>query len=168
MTLTSDKAQPERSKHLRGLVIVSIAAVALVGCQSAAGPREGIGALGGAVAGGIIGNQIGDGTGQVLATVGGALIGGFLGAELGRSLDARAQQEFQAAQFQALERGRPGAPVAWQAPSGASGRVVPSQPYQINALVCRDYTHTVFIDGQPEVLTGTACRQPDGTWSNVG
>jgi hypothetical protein len=44
----------------------------------------------------------------------------------------------------------------------------PGQAYQINSLVCRDYTHTVYIQGQPEVLTGTACRQPDGTWRNVG
>ena len=159
-----ERRSPRRAQLAGGVAIV--AALVLAGCQ-AAGPREGIGALSGAVAGGVIGSQIGQGSGNVLATVAGAAIGGFLGAEIGRSLDIEAQRRFNAAQYQALESGRPGAPITWQSPSGPSGQVVPSQPYQINALVCRDYTHTVYIDGRPEVLRGTACRQPDGTWTQV-
>lgn len=165
MTLSLPRAA--RGKAVRNVALVLAAATALAGCQSAGGPREGIGALGGAVAGGVIGSQIGSGSGQVLATVGGAVIGGLLGAEIGRQLDAQAQQQFYAAQYQALETGGPGAPVVWQAPSGSYGQVVPSQRYQINSTVCRDYTHTVYIDGRPEVLTGTACRQSDGTWRDV-
>jgi surface antigen len=157
-----------KTATLRNGALALVALTALAGCQSYGGPREGVGALGGAVAGGVLGSQIGEGSGQVLATVGGAVIGGLLGAEIGRQLDQQAQQRYYAAQYQALESGRPGAPVAWQSPSGPYGQVVPSQPYQINSLVCRDYQSTVYIDGRPEVLTGTACRQPDGTWRNVG
>lgn len=164
---TMGNATAPKRASLRNGAIALVALTALAGCQTYGGPREGVGALGGAVAGGLIGSQIGDGTGQVLATVGGAVLGGLLGAELGRQLDRQAQQYFYQAQFQALEAGRPGAPIAWQSPSGPRGQVVPSQPYQINALVCRDYTHTVYIDGQPEVLSGTACRQPDGSWRDV-
>lgn len=160
-------ATVRRGRTLRNSALAVAALTALAGCQ-AAGPREGVGALGGAVAGGVLGSQIGSGSGQVLATVGGAVLGGLLGAQIGQRLDAQAQQQFAAAQFQALETGRPGAPVSWQAPSGQRGQVVPSQPYQINSTVCRDYSHTVYIDGQPEVLTGTACRQNDGSWRNVG
>lgn len=156
-----------RNRSLRNGAIALAALTALAGCQSYGGPREGVGALGGAVAGGVLGSQIGSGSGQVLATVGGAVLGGLLGAEIGRQLDEQAQQRYYAAQFQALETGRPGVPVAWQAPSGKRGQVIPGQPYQINTLVCRDYTHTVYIEGQPEVLSGTACRQPDGSWRNV-
>ncbi|MEQ8656169.1 MAG: glycine zipper 2TM domain-containing protein [Hyphomicrobiales bacterium] len=156
-------------RALRNGAIALMALTALAGCQSyGAGPREGVGALGGAVAGGVLGSQIGSGSGQVLATVGGAVLGGLLGAELGRQLDAQAQQRYYQAQFQALETGRPGAPVAWQSPTGPRGQVVPGQTYQINSTRCRDYTHTVYIQGQPEVLTGTACRQSDGTWRDVG
>ncbi len=163
------KTGAKRTTALRNGAIALMALTALAGCQSyGTGPREGVGALGGAVAGGVLGSQIGSGSGQVLATVGGAVLGGLLGAELGRQLDAQAQQRYYQAQFQALETGRPGAPVAWQSPTGPRGQVVPGQSYQINSLVCRDYTHTVYIQGQPEVLTGTACRQPDGTWRNVG
>ncbi len=39
----------------------------------------GIGAIGGAVVGGILGNQVGHGTGRAAATVGGAVIGGVAG-----------------------------------------------------------------------------------------
>lgn len=162
------RTKSKRSALRKGALAL-VAVTALAGCQTYnAGPREGVGALGGAVAGGVLGSQIGGGSGQVLATVGGAVLGGLLGAELGRQLDAQAQERYYAAQYQALESGRPGAPVVWQSPSGPRGQVVPSQPYQINSTVCRDYTHTVYIQGQPEVLTGTACRQADGSWRNVG
>jgi surface antigen len=166
--VTASASKPALSRSLRNGAFALMALTALAGCQSYGGPREGVGALGGAVAGGVLGSQIGSGSGQVLATVGGAVLGGLLGAEIGRQLDAQAQQRYYQAQYQALETGRPGAPVAWQSPTGPYGQVVPGQAYQINSLVCRDYTHTVYIQGQPEVLTGTACRQPDGTWRNVG
>jgi surface antigen len=45
---------------------------------------------------------------------------------------------------------------------------VPAAPYRRGALDCRDYTHTIYIDGRPQTMRGTACRNPDGTWSNVG
>ncbi len=163
----TNPSNPHGRAMLRNGALALVAVTALSGCMSAGGPREGVGALGGALAGGVIGSQIGSGSGQVLATVGGAVLGGLIGAEIGRQLDAQAQERYYAAQYQALETGRPGAPVAWQSPTGPSGQVVPGQPYQINALVCRDYTHTVYIEGQPQVLTGTACRQSDGTWRNV-
>lgn len=42
-------------------------------------PSTGIGAVGGAIAGGLLGNQIGAGRGRVLATIAGAVGGGFAG-----------------------------------------------------------------------------------------
>jgi len=32
------------------------------------------------------------------------------------------------------------------------------------AAECREYSTTALIDGRQQRLTGTACRQPDGTW----
>ena len=32
---------------------------------------------------------------------------------------------------------------------------------------CRDCEQTVTIDGRCETATGTACRQPDGSWRIV-
>ncbi len=42
----------------------------------------GIGAVGGAIAGGVLGNQIGHGSGRAAATVGGAVAGGVIGNEI--------------------------------------------------------------------------------------
>ena len=33
---------------------------------------------------------------------------------------------------------------------------------------CREYQHTVTIDGKQEKAYGTACRQPDGSWKIQG
>ena len=52
--------------------------------------------------------------------------------------------------------------------SGRYGSVVPGPAYQSNGLQCRPYTHTIYIDGQPQVARGNACRNPDGTWTAVG
>ena len=50
------------------------------GEQQRSGP--GIGAIGGAIAGGVLGNQIGGGTGRAAATVGGAVAGGVIGHQV--------------------------------------------------------------------------------------
>jgi surface antigen len=68
----------------------------------------------------------------------------------------------------ALERGQSGESTPWRNPeSGRYGMVVPSRPYRIGAQDCRDYTHTIYIDGRPQTMRSTACRNPDGTWRNV-
>jgi hypothetical protein len=33
---------------------------------------------------------------------------------------------------------------------------------------CREFQHTVTIGGKPAKVYGRACRQPDGTWKQVG
>ncbi len=143
----------------------------LTGCNhtySPVGTREGFGTVAGAVAGGVIGNQLGSGSGRVVATAIGALAGGLIGAEIGRSLDERDRQEALAAEYRALEFGRAGRPVAWRNDSsGIYGEVVTGPGYEVNSLDCRDYTHTIYIDGRARVARGTACRQPDGTWRIV-
>jgi outer membrane lipoprotein SlyB len=50
------------------------------GEQRSSGP--GIGAIGGAIAGGVLGNQVGSGTGRAAATVGGAVAGGVIGHQV--------------------------------------------------------------------------------------
>lgn len=47
--------------------------------EQAAASGTGVGAVGGAVVGGLLGNQIGGGSGRTLATVAGAVGGGFAG-----------------------------------------------------------------------------------------
>jgi outer membrane lipoprotein SlyB len=46
------------------------------------GTGVGIGAIGGAIAGGVLGNQVGSGSGRAAATVGGAIAGGVIGDQV--------------------------------------------------------------------------------------
>jgi len=158
----------------RKIAAVLIAALALAGCnhygyEGGIGPREGVGTVAGALAGGVIGNQFGSGGGRVAATVAGAVVGGLIGGAIGRDLDERDRQLAYEAEYRALEYSRSGTPVAWRNPdNGRYGSVVTHAPYRMDGYDCRDYTHTIYIDGRPRTARGTACRQPDGTWRPVG
>lgn len=145
--------------------VVLIGPALLLGCGPGGPTKQDTGLAVGALAGGIIGNQVGKGSGKVLATVAGAFIGGVVGSEIGRSLDQQDQMLAQEAEFEALERGerRP-----WRNPnSGRYGEVMPGAYYRRGTSECRDYTHTIYIDGRPQTVRGTACRNPDGTWRSV-
>jgi outer membrane lipoprotein SlyB len=48
-----------------------------------------LGAIGGAVAGGVLGNQVGGGTGNTVATVGGAVAGGVIGNEIQKKMTSK-------------------------------------------------------------------------------
>ena len=93
-------------------------------------------------------------------------VGVLLGAPGGERLDEGDKQRAYAAQLNALNDGAPGAPVSWRGPdSGRYGTVVPGPYYEQQGRRCRSYTHSVFIDGHPETVRGTACRNPDGSWA---
>ncbi len=155
-----------RSFCATALLIVSIG---LVGCSGEGPNKADTGMVVGAVAGGILGNQVGKGTGNIAATALGAVVGGIVGSEIGRSLDAQDRRLAQDAEFEALERGNSGVSRQWRNPdNGRYGEVVPSRPYKRGTVDCRDYTHKIYINGQPQSMRGTACRNPDGSWSNVG
>ena len=138
--------------------------------ETGQGPKENTGTLVGAVAGGLIGSQFGGGTGErIAAGLAGAAIGGLIGNRIGAGMDDDDKRRAYAAQMQALESGKSGVAVAWKNPdSGRYGTVVPGPQYQQGGRNCRSYTHTVYIDGQPQTSRGTACRNPDGTWTAVG
>ena len=152
------------------LSLMLIAALAVAACSGPNGApsKADTGLVLGGVAGGVIGNQFGKGKGNAVATVAGAVIGGLVGSEIGRSMDERDRQLAREAEFEALERGNSGVARQWRNPdNGRYGDVVPSKPYKRGANDCRDYTHTIYIDGRPQQMHGTACRNPDGTWQNA-
>ncbi len=153
---------------MRNIAIASIiaASLAVAGCGPGGISKADGGTAIGAVAGGILGNQVGNGSGRVLATVAGAFIGGVVGHTIGQALDEQDRRLAQEAELAALEDGRSGIARPWRNPdSGHYGEVVPQRPYKRGPRHCRDYTHTVYISGRPETMSGTACRNPDGTWS---
>src|SRR5512146_848499 len=156
------------------VAIVLGAAALLAACagdpESGRGPKENTGTLVGALGGAAIGSQFGGGTGgHIAGALIGAGIGGLIGNRIGAALDDEDKQRAYAAQMDALERGQPCAPVSWRNPdSGRYGTIVPGPQYQQAGRNCRSYTHTVYIGGQPQTARGTACRNPDGTWTAVG
>lgn len=72
-----------------GLVLMALATLSLGACNTTqgVGTKQGVGALGGAVLGGLAGSQVGGGSGRLWATGAGVLLGGLLGSEIGSSLD---------------------------------------------------------------------------------
>jgi surface antigen len=148
---------------------VALFAAAVAACSSNPGPQEVGGTLVGAGAGALIGNALGGAGGNRAAgTITGAAIGGMLGNRIGAAMDDEDKRRAYAAQVQALDAGPSGAPVAWRNPdSGRYGSVVPGPAYQKEGLNCRQYTHTIYIDGRPQTARGAACRNPDGSWQPV-
>src|SRR5690606_10434877 len=149
----------------RTTAALSLSAVLLAGCAGDPGPRTASGAVGGALVGGTIGALTGGGAGNIVA---GAIAGGLVGGVIGNALDEEDRRRAYAAEMQALEYGGPGTPVAWQGEGGARGTIVPG-PYHSRGQYqrCREYSHTIYIQGRPEVARGVACRNPDGTWSQI-
>ncbi|MGB6119736.1 MAG: hypothetical protein WBF87_16090 [Mesorhizobium sp.] len=94
----------------------------------------------------------------IIAALGGGLIGGaqLSGAERSQALEA---------EYKALEYTPVGQPVLWGDLQGRRGEVRAAQPYRVGSQDCRQYTHTIVLTGQPQMVRGTACRNPDGSWS---
>lgn len=154
-------------KILKGMMLAAVA-LPLVACQQGAGPKQNIGTVGGALAGGLAGSQFGGGSGQLWATGAGVLLGGLLGSSIGQSLDRADQQYLSNSTQQALESGQAGRPVEWRNPdSGNYGTVVPQRAYEQNNTYCREYSQNIVVGGKSERAYGTACRQPDGSWQIV-
>ncbi len=40
-------------------------------------------------------------------------------------------------------------------------------PVANNGPECREYMQSATINGKPQQIANTACRQPDGTWQNI-
>lgn len=156
-----------RKGMLRTGAILALVAILTTGCaEIQSNPKTAIGAGGGGLVGGLIAAAAGANPAAIAASViGGMLIGGMVG----NLLDQRDKQLAAEAAHRAMETAPTGKPVAWQNPdSGHSGTVTPTKTYQTaNGTYCRDYQTTVLIDGKQERATGTACRQPDGSWKVV-
>ncbi|TXI10947.1 MAG: hypothetical protein E6Q76_03185 [Rhizobium sp.] len=92
-----------------------------------------------------------------------ALDGGIVG-RTGLKLSDSDKQRALEAEYRALESSPLGQPVAWKG-RDASGEVIAAAPYQVGSQNCRQYTHTITVDGKPSTARGAACRNDDGTWT---
>ena len=148
-------------KHILTLLVL-MAAIVTSGCNQLRNQDVGT-VLGGAL-GGLLGSQFGSGGGQLAATAAGALLGGLVGGNIGRSMDELDRHHAN----QALENANNGYTSSWENPdSGTRYAVTPTRTFESDGAPCREYTTEAWIDGEPETLHGTACRQPDGTWVTI-
>lgn len=55
----------------------------------------------------------------------------------------------------------------WQNPNtGYEYRATPTRTYRSDGRDCREYEVEATMNGQPETVTGTACRDDQGRWVN--
>ncbi len=144
--------------HRISILTLAIITFFLVACAEQPS-RETIGTGTGAVVGGVIGSQVGDDT---TGTLIGGVLGAVLGSEVGKRLDARDEENA----VQALESNDT---VSWtDSDTGEQYTVDPTDTFRRDGRVCRNYTTTVRIEGEPQQATGTACKKSDGTWEVLG
>lgn len=81
-------------KPLKMLAVALVMTLGLSACvTNQTGPKEQLGGILGAAAGGYLGSTMGKGDGRLAATAAGAVIGGIIGSDLGRSSDAANSQD---------------------------------------------------------------------------
>ncbi len=97
------------------------------------------------------------------------VLGGITDNAIGKSLGSDDLKAASAAEFQALEHGKTGVASPWRNPTnGRYGNVVASRPFKQRNIYCRQFTHTIYVDGTPKIMRGIACRNKDGSWQNLG
>lgn len=97
----------------------------------------------------------------IIETMGNGLMGGAA-----KELSSRDRKQALEAEYKALEYTDAGKTVTWSSEKeGTSGIVTPGQPYQVGSQNCRQYNHSFVINGAPQTVRGSACRNSNGTWS---
>ena len=147
----------------RGAAAAATIAIAMLasGCEL---NRQQTGTVLGGAAGAAAGSAIGSGSGRTAATV----VGGLIGAAVGHSVGKHMDEQDRARTAQAMESSPTGKTTTWTNPdTGAGYAVTPTRTYDSGGQPCREFTMDAEVDGSPDQITGTACRQPSGDWKIV-
>ena len=149
--LREERRSQRMKTGLRGAFFPLLLATATVsGCTTTS---SGKGAAGGAVA-----------PAQGAAVYITALQGGLVSRNTAAQLSKADLQRALEAEYRALEAAPGGQPVVWQG-KGVSGSIVAAAPYQVGSQNCRQYSHTLTVEGRETVTRGAACRNADGAWA---
>ncbi|QRM54767.1 hypothetical protein [Sinorhizobium sp. BG8] len=141
--------------HIRVALIPSIlAASVLSGCASTSGAK--------ATGGGLLTSR--SSTPANSGVYISSLQGGLIDRSKVASISSADRQRALEAEYRALEAAPGGQPVVWQG-QGVSGSVVAAAPYQVGSQNCRQYSHTVTVQGRETVTRGAACRNAEGVWA---
>jgi surface antigen len=156
-----------RSNGLKRFSVATLLALILSACQAAQNePKQTVGA--GVSA--LIDSRLGGAKGELAALAVGTLGGAYLGSEIGKSLDAADRMYMEQNAQSTLEYSQTDERSSWKNPdSGNSGTFKPTHTFASpSGKSCREYETTIYVDGREEIATGTACRQPDGSWKVSG
>ena len=82
---------------------------------------------------------------------------GVVMGDAGRSLTDQDRQTAGEAQYAAIETGQR---KSWRGKGGTYGFIEPGT----QSGSCRDYSHTIYIDGRPKTGKGSACLEANGNW----
>lgn len=149
------------SKILSLFCALALSMTLVSGCAGSGWDSGDTGTVLGGVVGGAAGSQIGSGTGNTIATVIGAVAGAALGRRVGQNMGQRDRRQFGSA----LESNQTGNTESWTNPdTNDSYSVTPTRTFSSGDRPCREFTMDANVNGQPDKVRGTACRQPDGTW----
>ncbi|MFI4976755.1 MAG: hypothetical protein ACHP84_19660 [Caulobacterales bacterium] len=135
-------------------------------CRTAPDPG---GVLAGALIGGLFGNAVSQGGSRPAATVAGVIIGGALGGALTSHMDCDDRSYAYKTYYNGFNSGRANSNWQWDNPNnGHYGDFRVGDYYtDPDGFRCATYTQQVYVGDSPEVASGRACQQPDGTWAIV-
>jgi surface antigen len=127
------------------------------------------GVIAGALIGGLLGNSIGRGGGRTGAAVAGVVVGGALGASLTKRLDCGDRSYAYKTYYDGFNSGRSNSDWQWDNPDNGHYGDFRVRDYYVDngGFRCANFTQQIYIDREPEVSSGRACQQPDGTWAVV-
>ena len=149
-----------QKKHGLRMAAVAIIFMQLTTSGCATTPSKGTsGAAIGAATGAIAGQAIGRDTKGTLL---GAAVGGLLGYIIGNEMDKYDQARLN----QVYESSPSNQRTQWVNPdTNRSYTVTPKPAYtQPSGQVCREAEILATVDGRPEKVVSTACRDNDGRW----
>ncbi|WP_231362666.1 MULTISPECIES: RT0821/Lpp0805 family surface protein [unclassified Thioalkalivibrio] len=144
------------------ILFLVVSVTLLAGCQTVS--KQQTGALIGGAAGGVIGSQIGGGRGRTAAIIAGTLAGAAVGGSVGRSMDDVDRMRVS----RTLETVPDRQSSTWRNPNtGHQYHATPTRTYRSSGQDCREYQVQATMDGYPETINGTACRDASGRWVDV-
>ncbi|HID81672.1 MAG TPA: glycine zipper 2TM domain-containing protein [Chromatiales bacterium] len=147
----------EGSKKLLCIPIILSWIVFLPGCATDSS-KAGAGTAIGALLGGFLGSKTGDNhkAGRIIA---GAALGGLVGYAIGKHMDDNDKKKV----AESLEYSKPGETTTWinQKSENTYG-FTPGEMYtNSEGYQCRTFVQEAIVNGKPEKVEGTACKEPD-------
>ena len=89
---------------------------------------------------------------------------GAVAGPVGRQLTEQDRLIAGKAQFSAVSEGKR---KSWRGKAGSFGYIEPGAISSGVSGKCREYSHTVYLNGRPKTAKGSACETNPGNWSVV-